>query len=97
MIPFFQVWMLLDYADHDLWHIIKYNRSAKTKKMPVYVPTVTVKSILYQILDGELFETIFSLYLSGMHYLHSSWVMHRDLKPANILVIGDGPPHLRGR
>ena len=46
--------MLLDYADHDLWHIIKFNRSAKTKKVPVYVPTVTVKSILYQILDGEL-------------------------------------------
>lgn len=32
-----------------------------------------------------------------MNYLHSNWVMHRDLKPANILVIGDGPPHIRGR
>lgn len=49
-----QVWLLLDYAEHDLWHIIKYHRGAKAKKMPVMVPKGMVKSILYQILDGKI-------------------------------------------
>ena len=48
----------------------------------VNIPPVTVKSLLFQILDG-------------IHYLHANWVLHRDLKPANILVMGEGPE--RGR
>ena len=63
------------------------------------VPKSMVKSILYQILDGnhsikinvEKFDYL------GIHYLHSNWILHRDLKPANILVMGDGPPNVRGR
>ncbi|KAF0313447.1 Cyclin-dependent kinase 8 [Amphibalanus amphitrite] len=77
-----KVWLLFDYAEHDLWHIIKYHRAAKANKKPVLVSRGMVKSLLYQILDG-------------IHYLHANWVLHRDLKPANILVMGEGPE--RGR
>jgi len=77
-----KVWLLFDYSEHDLWHIIKYHRAAKANKKPVLVHKGMVKSLLYQILDG-------------IHYLHANWVLHRDLKPANILVMGEGPE--RGR
>jgi len=77
-----KVWLLFDYSEHDLWHIIKYHRAAKANKKPLLVHKGMVKSLLYQILDG-------------IHYLHANWVLHRDLKPANILVMGEGPE--RGR
>ncbi|XP_069058330.1 cyclin-dependent kinase 8 isoform X3 [Pleurodeles waltl] len=77
-----KVWLLFDYAEHDLWHIIKFHRASKANKKPVQLPRGMVKSLLYQILDG-------------IHYLHANWVLHRDLKPANILVMGEGPE--RGR
>ncbi|KAJ1358337.1 hypothetical protein KIN20_016745 [Parelaphostrongylus tenuis] len=59
-----KVWLLLDYAEHDLWHIIKYHRGAKAKKMPVMVPKGMVKSILYQILDGEKNSEVLRVYSS---------------------------------
>uniref|UniRef100_A0A8C9SBK2 Cyclin dependent kinase 19 n=1 Tax=Scleropages formosus TaxID=113540 RepID=A0A8C9SBK2_SCLFO len=77
-----KVWLLFDYAEHDLWHIIKFHRASKANKKPMQLPRGMVKSLLYQILDG-------------IHYLHGNWVLHRDLKPANILVMGEGPE--RGR
>uniref|UniRef100_A0A8B9KH41 cyclin-dependent kinase n=1 Tax=Astyanax mexicanus TaxID=7994 RepID=A0A8B9KH41_ASTMX len=78
-----KVWLLFDYAEHDLWHIIKFHRASKANKKPMQLPRSMVKSLLYQILDG-------------IHYLHANWVLHRDLKPANILVMGEGPERGRG-
>ena len=77
-----KVWLLFDYSEHDLWHIIKFHRAAKANKKAVMVHKGMVKSLLYQIMDG-------------IHYLHANWVLHRDLKPANILVMGEGKE--RGR
>ena len=67
-----RVWLMFPYAEHDLWHIIKYHRACKANKKSVVVSKVMVKSLLYQILDG-------------IHYLHGNFVLHRDLKQVSFL------------
>ncbi|XP_065832139.1 cyclin-dependent kinase 8-like [Oscarella lobularis] len=73
-----KVWLLLDFAEYDLWNIIKYHRANKAQKKALPIPKTMIKSLLYQILDG-------------IHYLHVNWILHRDMKSANILVMGEGP------
>lgn len=69
------IFMVFEYAEHDLLQIVHYHSQLPTPRKPV--AALTVKSILYQL-------------LKGCDYLHKSWVMHRDLKPANIMVNSKG-------
>jgi cyclin-dependent kinase 8/11 len=67
------IFIVFEYAEHDLLQIIHHH----TQPTRHAIPARTVKSILYQLLQGLL-------------YLHRNWCMHRDLKPANIMVTREG-------
>lgn len=67
------IFMVFEYAEHDLLQIIHHH----TQPTRHPIPAPTVKSILFQLLNGLL-------------YLHTNWVLHRDLKPANIMVTSKG-------
>lgn len=70
--------LVFDYAEYDLFEIIKFYREKKDKppsRPPA--PEPLVKSLMWQLLNG-------------IHYLHQNWVIHRDIKPSNILVMGAG-------
>ena len=46
-----KVWLLVDYSEHDLWHIIKFHRAAKANKKPVMVSNFSLKNIFINILS----------------------------------------------
>ena len=67
--------MAFDYAEHDLYEMIRHHRdTGPAGALGLY----TLKTLLYQL-------------LAGVAFLHSNWIMHRDLKPSNVLVMGEGP------
>lgn len=70
------LYLAFDYAEHDLYEIIRHHRD-KVNQANQSINPYTVKSLLWQLLNG-------------LNYLHSNWIVHRDLKPSNILVMGDG-------
>ncbi|KAF2278834.1 cyclin-dependent protein kinase-like protein Ssn3 [Westerdykella ornata] len=67
------IFIVFEYAEHDLLQIIHHHNQTQRQA----IPARTIKSILYQLLQGLL-------------YLHRNWTMHRDLKPANIMVTSAG-------
>jgi cyclin-dependent kinase 8/11 len=67
------IYIVFEYAEHDLLQIIHHH----TQSNRYAIPARTIKSIMYQLLQGLL-------------YLHRNWIMHRDLKPANIMVTSGG-------
>ncbi|KAI9680326.1 MAG: cyclin-dependent protein kinase [Trizodia sp. TS-e1964] len=67
------IYMIFEYAEHDLLQIIHHH----TQPTRYPIPPPTIRSILYQLLNGLL-------------YLHTNWILHRDLKPANIMVTASG-------
>lgn len=73
------VWLVFEYAEHDVWTILNHHRQQNKGAMPA---ESMQKSMTCQV-------------LRGIDYLHNSWVLHRDLKPANILIMGQGPEYGR--
>lgn len=45
-----KVYLLFDFAEHDLWHIIKFHRTAKANKKTVITPrSMVVIHVLFVI------------------------------------------------
>lgn len=98
-----RVWLLFDYAEHDLWVSVVDNfliHKIETKKLITFFFKSSQHIIKFHrsakankktvnVAKGMVKSLIFQI-LAGIHYLHCNWILHRDLKPANILVMGEG-------
>lgn len=91
--------LAFDYAEHDLYELIRYHRAAiraAVGQANMGDPAALRSSILsHAPLALHTFKTVARQLLSGLAALHAAWIVHRDLKPANVLVMGDGAE--RGR
>ena len=57
--------LAFDYAEHDLYEMLRFHRE---RGMGPVLETYTLKSLMWQLLDG-------------LQYLHSNWIMHRCFLP----------------
>jgi len=58
-----------------------------------YLAPGSLRSILEDtslLLKPEHIKNLAFQSLSGLHYLHSNFIMHRDLKPENLMIADDG-------
>ena len=70
--------LVFEYADHDLYEMVRSHRERTAKPAGVGFCAYTLKSLMWQL-------------MAGTHAMHAANIMHRDLKPSNVLVMGDGP------
>ena len=56
------MWLLLDFSEHDLWHIIKYHRAAKANKKQFHVVKVRGHQLHHPQLDPTFVPKALHLY-----------------------------------